>query len=194
VKLTYGLGTEGAVLESGTKDTDNERRDASDELAAQLGELVSVLSRRLRRSSKGRLVPFGLTDGQARVLRILGRAPSPLRMSEIARRIEIVPRSATTVVEGLEEKGLVSREIDLEDRRSILVRPTAAGSRLLDELRRARADAAVALFGDLAPVDRLTLFGLLSQIDPTDRQQDLGPRTDDIGGQPSADHPRTGRR
>src|ERR1700728_4901298 len=89
----------------------------NDEVATQLGELVSRISRRLRRGSTTRLAPFGLSDGQARALRIIGRAPSPLRMSDIAKRIEVVPRSATTVIEGLEAKGLVFRQIDPEDRR-----------------------------------------------------------------------------
>jgi DNA-binding MarR family transcriptional regulator len=133
-----------------------------DEIASQIGETVARISRRLRADSARRLAPFGLTDGQARALRMVGRARSPLRMSEIARRIQIVPRSATTIIEGLESKGLVAREIDPDDRRSILVRMTGAGTRLYIEIGRARDKAAVELFGDLEYEDQEVLLALLS--------------------------------
>jgi DNA-binding MarR family transcriptional regulator len=132
-----------------------------DEIASQIGETVARVSRRLRAGSARRLAPFGLTDGQARALRMVGRARSPLRMSEIARRIQIVPRSATTIIEGLESKGLVVREIDPDDRRSILVRMTGAGTRLYIEIGRARDKAAVELFGNLEQKDQEALLALL---------------------------------
>lgn len=149
-----------------------------DEIASQIGETVARVSRRLRAGSARRLAPFGLTDGQARALRMVGRARSPLRMSEIARRIQIVPRSATTIIEGLESKGLVVREIDPEDRRSILVRMTGAGTRLYIEIGRARDKAAVELFGNLEYEDQEVLLALLSA---AERAGESG-READVGG------------
>ena len=109
---------------------------------------------------------------------MVGRARSPLRMSEIARRIQIVPRSATTIIEGLESKGLVVREIDPEDRRSILVRMTGAGTRLYIEIGRARDKAAVELFGNLEYEDQQVLLALLSA---AERAGESG-READVGG------------
>ena len=131
-------------------------------MAAQLGELVRRLSRRLKQNSSRRLGLFGLTDGQARVLRLVARSGSPLRMSEIAHRIEVVPHSATTVIASLEAKGLVVREIDFEDRRSILVRLTEPGRHLVTALGRDRDAAAVELFGRLPRADRLELLQRLA--------------------------------
>jgi DNA-binding MarR family transcriptional regulator len=141
-------------------------RADGEELSAQLGETIVRIARRLRRSSTRSLEPFGLSDSEARVLRLIARSDSPLRMSEIAKKIEVVPRSATTVVAGLEAKGLANREIAVEDRRSILVRPTKAGLRLVADLGRARAEAAVALFGRLDPTDRVELLRILSGLLP----------------------------
>jgi DNA-binding MarR family transcriptional regulator len=149
-----------------------------DEIASQIGETVARISRRLRADSARRLAPFGHTDGQARALRMVGRARSPLRMSEIARRIQIVPRSATTIIEGLESKGLVVREIDPDDRRSILVRMTGAGTRLYIEIGRARDKAAVELFGNLEYEDQEVLLALLSA---AERAGESG-RGADVGG------------
>ncbi len=86
-------------------------------------------------------------------------------MSEIARQIEVAPRSATTVIEVLEERGLVAREVDVDDRRSILVRLTPAGSRLFAALNRARDDEAAALFRHLDVAERLELLRLLDTLD-----------------------------
>jgi DNA-binding MarR family transcriptional regulator len=135
-----------------------------EETHAQIGELVGHLARRLRRSSARRLELLGLTYGQARALRLIARAGSPLRMSEIARRIEVVPRSATTVVAGLEGKGLVRRDSDKKDRRSVLVCLTGAGEQLLVEVGRDRDTAADELFGRLSQQDRAQLFRLLSAV------------------------------
>ncbi|HTX01939.1 MAG TPA: MarR family transcriptional regulator [Acidimicrobiales bacterium] len=129
---------------------------------------MTNISRRLRRSSARALEPFGLTDAQGRVLRHIARAGAPLRMSELARRIEIVPRSATTVVESLESQGLVAREIDLADRRSILVHLTAAGEQILAEVSRARDEAAEAMFKALRRQDRRELARLLGIVAPDD--------------------------
>jgi DNA-binding MarR family transcriptional regulator len=155
--------------------TDTARRSrgapGDEELAAQVGELIRRLARRLRRASSLRLELFGLTDGQARVLRLVARSGSPLRMSEIARRIEVVPRSATTVVGGLETKGLVVREIDPEDRRSILVRLTDPGRHLLTEMGRDRDAAAGALLDRISRADRVRLLELLSPLAAGDDQE-----------------------
>jgi DNA-binding MarR family transcriptional regulator len=150
-----------------TPDEDREST-ADEEMAAQLSELVRRLSRRLRQGSTRRLELFGLSDGQARVLRLVARSGSPPRMSDIAHRIEVVPRSATTVVACLESKGLVVREIDLEDRRSVLVRLTDAGRRLVAEMSRDRDAVALELFGRLPPAERALLLERLARLVPAE--------------------------
>jgi DNA-binding MarR family transcriptional regulator len=142
------------------------------ELAPQLGELIRRIGRRLRRNSAGRLKSFGLTDGQARVLALVGRSPSPLRMSDIARHLDVVPRSATTVVASLELNSLVTREIDREDRRSIVVALTDAGRNLFDELGRERDEVAIELFGRLDPKDRRELLRLLMILGAEDSRRE----------------------
>ena len=78
----------------------------------QLADLLQRLTRRLRRAQAERLAPFGLTPAQERALRMITRSEEPLRMTELADHLGIVPRSLTTVIDALEEAGLVRREID----------------------------------------------------------------------------------
>ena len=134
---------------------------SSPDSVGQLGELLVRASWRLRRGSAKELAPLGVTFGQARVMRVLARAREPMRMADLAASLEIVPRSVTTMIDALEEAGLVEREADPHDRRSVLVTPTAAGQAVLERMNRARRAGAEELFGRLTERDRTTLLSLL---------------------------------
>ena len=128
---------------------------------------------RMRRGTVKELVPFGLTFSQARVLRVLGRAEGAMRVGDLAAKLEIVPRSATSMVDILEEAGLAARQPDPQDRRSVLVSLTDAGRMLLDRITAARRASAQALFSklDAAQLDSLTgLLEALNAPDAVDRE------------------------
>jgi DNA-binding MarR family transcriptional regulator len=144
-----------------------------DEDPVQLADLLHGLTRRLRRSQIDGLAPLGLTPAQGRALRIIARGQDeePLRMTELADRLGIVPRSVTTVVDALEEAGLVRREVDPRNRRAILLRLTDRGAAVRDDLREARRRAAEELFAPLSADDRDSLAALLRLLDTSgDRQ------------------------
>jgi DNA-binding MarR family transcriptional regulator len=131
----------------------------------QLADLLHGLTKRLRRAQAERLAPLGLTPAQERALRSIARSDEPLRMTELADRLGIVPRSLTTVIDALEETGLVRREIDPSNRRAILLHLTERGAAVRDDMRQARRLAAEALFAPLSEDDRKTLARLLSALD-----------------------------
>jgi DNA-binding MarR family transcriptional regulator len=135
--------------------------------AVQLADLLHGLTRRLRRAQSEGLAPLGLTPAQARALRIIARSEDeePLRMTELADKLGIVPRSVTTVVDALEEDGLVRREVDPRNRRAILLRLTERGEGVRDDLRQARRRAAEDLFAPLTAGDRKSLAELLTLLD-----------------------------
>jgi DNA-binding MarR family transcriptional regulator len=137
------------------------QHDAPPEVTSELAELLSHAARRLRRGSSEQLAPLGLTYGQAKLLRIVACAGQPPRMADIASQLEVVPRSVTTMVDGVEAAGLVVRRPDPDDRRSVLVELTPAGRRLQDRLARARRNSAQVVFGSLGPDDSSELLRLL---------------------------------
>jgi DNA-binding MarR family transcriptional regulator len=130
----------------------------------QLAELLSRASRRLRRGSMTQLAPLGLTFAQARLLRVVAGAAAPLRMTEIAAQLDVVPRSATSMVDTLEQAGLVTRVADAEDRRSVLVELTESGGRVLARLHEARETTAEEVFGPLSARQRQDLSTLLAAL------------------------------
>lgn len=138
------------------------------DLLAQLAELLTTASWRLRRGGKQELAPFGLTFGQARAMRIVAQMDAPMRIGDLAARLEIVPRSATTTVDILESAGLASRQADRQDRRSVLISLTGEGRALLERMDRQRRASAEALFGRLTPPEREQLLGLLRALTTAD--------------------------
>ena len=132
---------------------------------AQLADLLHRLMKRLRHAQAGRLAPLGLTPAQERALRIIARSQEPPRMTELADHLGIVPRSVTTVIDALEQAGLVRREVDPRNRRAIRLHLTEHGRAVRDEMRQARRRAAEDLFAPLPVSDRQVLGEILSRLD-----------------------------
>ena len=128
----------------------------------RLSELVLLAARRFHRDFSAQLSPLGVTVAQAQVLRIVAVADAPLRMVDIAAKLEIVPRSATSKIDALESLGLVERLSDNADRRSVSVAVTEKGRKILSRLDEVRRSAAEELLSGLAVLDREELYRLLS--------------------------------
>jgi DNA-binding MarR family transcriptional regulator len=137
--------------------------DALDETAEQIAALLDGIVRRQRRASRERLGE-PVTHGQFRVLRTLDNADRPLRLSELAGQLGIVPRSATSVVDDLEAAGLVARHPDPNDRRATLVTLTPAGTQILTTLRHNRREAMATQLTRLTPTEQSTLIHLLQRL------------------------------
>lgn len=140
-----------------------------DQTTARLAELLTRTARRIHRSSAAELAPHGLTHAQGRTLRIVADADGPVRMADIAARLDVVPRSATSMVDALCAAGLVERCADATDRRSVLVTLSGDGRRLLQRMRRARHRSAEEVFAPLSDEERRQLVGLLARLCTGDR-------------------------
>lgn len=136
--------------------------DRHSEVVPQVAEQFAKAFWRMRRGSRRELAPFGLTFSQARALRVLARAGAPMRVGDLAAKLEIVPRSATTMVDVLETAGLARRSPDPSDRRSVLVSPTEAGTALHERVQQARRESAEALFDRLDDAQLSDLLALLT--------------------------------
>ncbi|HEV7465553.1 MAG TPA: MarR family transcriptional regulator [Candidatus Dormibacteraeota bacterium] len=130
----------------------------------RLAELLTRAARRFHRAAGARLAPLGLTWSQARVMRLIAEPGSSMRMADIAARLGVVPRSATSMVDVLEAGGLVTRHHDPQDRRSVLVSLSPEGRRLLEGLDAARRATAEAMLGRLGAADRDELVRLLEAV------------------------------
>jgi DNA-binding MarR family transcriptional regulator len=88
-----------------------------------------------------------------------------MRLSDLADRLHIAPRSATTVVDALEDAGLVERTPDPADRRAVRIVLTAAGWAAVERIGQVRHEVAEEYFGPLSPADQDALLRALRLAD-----------------------------
>jgi len=130
------------------------------ELAARLASISTVLQRQLARADAG----VGLTRARLSALGLLVLG-GPRTLGELAAAERVRPPTMTRLVHAMEDDGLVIRERNPGDGRSIIIRATALGESQL-ELGRS---------GQIAP-----LADAISQLDRDERRQ-LDTATDLLG-------------
>jgi DNA-binding MarR family transcriptional regulator len=138
---------------------------SADELTGRLADQLLDLSRRLHRAHRRLMEPLGITPAQARLLRTLAHCDEPPRMADLAQRLDVVPRAVTTLVDALEERGLVRRAPDPDNRRVIRIELLDPGALAVRELHRARRTAAVDLLGRLDDGQRAALASVLGALE-----------------------------
>jgi DNA-binding MarR family transcriptional regulator len=131
---------------------------------AEFVALLHQALRQVRRAAQERLEPTGTTPGQHRMLRALDRAGGPVRLRELARSLDVVPRSVTSKVDDAELAGLVRRSADPADGRATLVELTPRGRDVLAQVNAWRSARAGDLLAGLEPAERQELLSLLRRV------------------------------
>jgi DNA-binding MarR family transcriptional regulator len=140
------------------------RHDDTPASELDLGDLVMRVGRDLRRRGMRAYEPHELTPHQARALRVVGHHDT-MRLGELAQHLRVAPRSVTDVVDSLEQRGLVVRDPDPDDRRATVVRMTRDGERVAAEVDAARRADAEEYFARLPSADRAALRRILERLD-----------------------------
>lgn len=128
-----------------------------------LAELFWAVARDLRARTRSALSPWEITPSQSRAIAVLA-AHEPQRLSDLAERLRIAPRSTTEVVDQLQAADLIERRPDPADRRATLVVLTPAGRTAAAAIRQARLASADQYFAALPPADRADLTRILAKL------------------------------
>ena len=130
-----------------------------DEVAGALRVSVGMLVRRLKQTD-----PNGeLTLPETSALSRLDRG-GPATSSDLARLERISPQSVGVTIAGLEQRGLIARQRDPQDRRRHVVSITAAGGIELLRLRAMVQALEDEFFAPLSAADRAVLHELLTRL------------------------------
>lgn len=109
----------------------------------------------------------GITEQQWRVLRVL-QETGPQEPTKIAERACLLLPSLTRILQKLEEKGLIDRTRDLQDKRKQIVQITDAGADLIED----NLETSIALLEETRAQmgsDRYeALLDLLNELDKTE--------------------------
>ncbi|GAB1594657.1 MarR family winged helix-turn-helix transcriptional regulator [Lysobacter claricitrinus] len=120
---------------------------------------------------------FGLGVTEWRVMAVLGRYPD-LSAGEVAQRTAMDKVAVSRAVAGLVEAGRVEREIHDDDRRRSVLRLSAEGVAIHDQVAPLAIEFEKRLLDGMAADERDVLFRLLDRLDELElrAEADLGTR------------------
>lgn len=122
---------------------------------------TNQIESRIRQSLQTR---FDTTLPRFDLMAQLERAPEGLKMSELSQRMMVTGGNVTGITDGLEQEGLVIREVDPSDRRIFRVRLTAEGQRQFQRMATEHEQWVVDLFGSLTQRQKKQLVDLLGDL------------------------------
>lgn len=131
-------------------------------LIGRLGRCAALVRRRLDDTFAG----FGLSGWEFDVLATLYRSGPPYCLAPTALFSTLMVTSGTMThrLKGLEGRGWIERRANPDDARSLLVRLTTEGLRLIDAALVAHVDNEKRLMAPLAAADRQALDTLLARL------------------------------
>jgi len=133
--------------------------------ASPMGVLgrLSRVTRLAERELKALFAEFGLERGEFDVLATLRRAGAPGAMTAgaLARSSMVTSGAVTNRLDRLVAKGLVTRDVDPANRRTVVVALTPGGRELIDRAVAAHLENERRILASLAPREREALAGLL---------------------------------
>jgi DNA-binding MarR family transcriptional regulator len=120
--------------------------DTIDRIIGELHETITAL----RCASTGRLIKLGVSMTHMHVLWQL-QHHGELPMHRLADLLDVSLSNATGIIDRMEERGLVERVRVPDDRRLVLVRPTAGGNHTLDEVEAVKQERVRSVLNRLSP-------------------------------------------
>ena len=141
----------------------------------RLGGLPALVGYHLRlaqvaifRDFNEALGEFEITPGLFGVLEVIASNPG-LKQTQLARAVQLDRSSVVSVIDKMERRGLVERQVALADRRSNALVLTAGGEELLARLRPLVVAHEERLAADLSTAERQKLIELLGRVFPKQR-------------------------
>jgi DNA-binding MarR family transcriptional regulator len=106
--------------------------DRAEGLLDEIGELLAIMMRISRRLEQ----PHEAMTTTQRLALIEVAAIGPLRLSDLASRMDTTPATASRAIDSLEELELVERRTDPADGRAVLLAATPKGKRWSEDRRK----------------------------------------------------------
>ena len=127
-----------------------------------VGELHQMIGS-LRCAGTGRMVKAGISMTHLHILWVLEHH-GDVTMTRLAELLDVSLSNATGLIDRMAERGLVDRVRVENDRRVVLVRASADGARIRDEIEALKQDRMRAILGRLEPAQLGRVLAALSDL------------------------------
>jgi DNA-binding MarR family transcriptional regulator len=125
--------------------------------------LLSQIGARSAQIFAKMLEPLNFVPPDAGILRLLARSPG-LSQQELARRLNMHASRLVAIIDALENRGLVRRVTNPDDRRLHSLQLTERGGEALRAIGRVARQHDDAVCAGITATDRAQLFGLLEKL------------------------------
>jgi DNA-binding MarR family transcriptional regulator len=131
--------------------------------ADQLAEIVAALRRAMRRAARAADPDNPLAVAQLELLVCVAEQPG-VRPGQLARRLRLAPNSVTTLVNGVQSRGLITRSRSPEDARFVTLDLTPEGAKAVESWQVTNATIVQAALETLADDQQRSLLEALSAL------------------------------
>ena len=132
--------------------------------AIELSGYFQVVGERLHGVKKNNPETRGVLSAQESQLLLSVGTKEALKMSEIAKALQLTLSSVTALVDKLEAKAFVTRQRSLEDRRIVRVSLTAEGRKLYDLVEGAQRELSMSVLKVLSREEQDMLLALFRKL------------------------------
>ena len=129
----------------------------------RLEELISKVTWISKRHLANEISEFSLTPPQFSVLRCLHEKHEAQTMSQLTQDCMAVMPTVTGIIDRLAVRGLVERQRDPADRRSLIINITPAGKQLIDKVTRHRREEVNKFLVTLSSEERISMIDLMQK-------------------------------
>ena len=133
------------------------------EFADRVGEIMPVMMKEFIKRQASDFYKTKITMPQFFVLEFLYRSGES-KMSRIAKFINVSTAAITGIVERLVRDGYVIRASDPKDRRIVMIRLTAKGTKAVKDIMEKRKEVTMKIFGVISQEEREQYLNILSHI------------------------------
>lgn len=143
------------------------------ELASEFIKIMEN-SHKLRRANPQKQIDESL-QGERFVLQFIASQNRDVLPGEISTEMGISSARIAVTLNGLEKKGLITRQIDTSDRRRILVDLTLEGKTLVEERRQEALERVTKMFSRLGEHDAreyVRITAKLAEVDPQENARE----------------------
>ena len=137
--------------------------DDLDKAALALHRAVTDLLRVYQFRDRDKICCYDVSVTQSTALDVLARR-GPLQLNELAAELFLDKSTASRVIDALQRKGYVERMPSLDDRRAVVLRTTASGRTLNEQIHSDLVEQQRALLCDLDPALRMTVANVVQRL------------------------------